>query len=103
MVNLEVLGLAVARAKKQSNKFGAAEQRAAYEEVSSHFKAAIVEQPDRLAELLDEQNETLSRIGNISAVRQEMEKAGLLPMKQGELSAFCRAVKAAEATLNGKT
>lgn len=86
MVNLTTVGMAIALAIKDSRKFGSAEHKAAME--------FIVKESDS-----DSMTENLMRIGNVSAVRQELEKAGLVDKAASDPSALCRAVIAAKAMI----
>lgn len=84
-LNLEVVADAIARSGcKTSKKFAKPEFDAALKYIGGNSD------PD---DLLD----NVGRIANISAVRQELEKGGILPTAQSD-SALIRAVKAALAT-----
>lgn len=86
-MQLEVIGMAIAKAIKDSRKFGSTEHKAAMEYI--------------VAESDSDENriENLMRIGNISAIRQDLEKAGLVDKASSDPSALCRAVIAAKAIL----
>ena len=73
-VELEVVAMALALAIQPARKFGAAKHKVAMTYIIGHSK------PASLAE-------NLQRIGNVSAVRQELEKAGLV---DGSISALAR-------------
>lgn len=77
----------VARAIRASRKFGAKEHELALAHIVSEAKKAMSENNAQLAlELMTAQ----ARLGNVSAVSQDLAKAGLV--KHGEPSAFAQAV-----------
>ena len=82
MINIEIIAKAVASAIHHSRKFRAAEQSVALALIA---KAST---PEDIAE-------NMGYIGNISAISQRLQKAGVLPMAPQELDAFQRNVKAA--------
>ena len=82
MINIEIIGKAVAASIASSQKFGEAEQKAAL---------AVIGKASSPEDIVD----NMAYIGNVSAIRQKLERAGLLPMKAAELDAFQRQVKAA--------
>lgn len=82
MVNLELVGMAIAQAISQSKKFAAAEHASAM--------SFIVRESDPLG-LAD----NLCRIGNLSAIRQELEKNGLISKADVTPSALIINVKTA--------
>jgi hypothetical protein len=77
-VDQELVAYACAMAMATSRKFGAAEHRIALDFVQKHSTPANLVA-------------NVTRLGNLSAVRQEHEKAGVLPM--GDASALARAVR----------
>lgn len=78
MVALEIIAKAIAASVYDSRKFNAKEQLAAQQLIAKNAA------PEDVAE-------SLVRIGNVSAIDQELKKGGALPM--GEPSALARAVK----------
>jgi hypothetical protein len=85
MRNLTVVATAVAIAIRDTKRFGAAEQKSAMGEIAKTSAA-------------DELIDNLTSIGNVSAVRQDLEKGGVIP-SNAEPSAFSKAVKDALANL----
>jgi hypothetical protein len=79
MINIDLAAKAVASVVQASGKFGADEQKAALTMIGKEASPA---------DLVD----TFSRIGNVSAVRQELEKCGVLKVAPADHSAFQRAV-----------
>ena len=88
-MNIEIIGKAVAASIAQTQKFGDSEQKVALGLIG---KAS---QPDDIVD-------NMSYIGNVSAIRQKLEKAGLLPVKATDLDAFQRQVKTNLDTLRAK-
>ena len=82
MTNIEIIAKGVAAAIHGTRKFRDAEQKAAM---------AVIGKASSPEDMLD----NLTYIGNISAIRQKLEQAGLLPKAPTELDAFQRQVKAA--------
>lgn len=85
MLNITLVGEAVASAIKGSKKFATEEHKAAL---------AIIAKESDPADLV----ENISRIANVSAIRQELEKGGILQAATSD-TAFVRAVKAGLAAL----
>lgn len=81
-MQMEIVADAIAKALKANGKtkFQTEDHKAALQHVASNSD------PDALVE-------NISRIANISAVRQELEKGGIIPSKESD-SALIRAVKA---------
>ena len=79
MRNVKTVATAVARAIKDTLKFGATEQKVAMGYI------AELSPPE---ELID----NLTSVGNISAVTQDLQKGGVIPWNT-EPSAFAKAVK----------
>jgi len=79
-MNINLIAKSLAAVISQTGKFGADEQKMAFGLIAKGST------PEDMAE-------NFARIGNVSAVRQELEKAGLLPVKAADLSAMQRQVK----------
>ena len=71
-VQLEVVGSAIARAIKTTRKFGNAEQQAAIADIIKTGGPSLAD--------------NLARIGNVSQIRQELEKAGVLSSQSTALA-----------------
>ena len=84
-MNIEVVATAIALAIKDSGKFRAEEQKTALRYIAAESA------PEELVE-------NIGRIGNVSAVRQELEKSGIIKGSESD-SALCRAIKAAQEKL----
>ena len=82
MVNLQILGKAIDLAIAPTDKFGANEHGVA-------LSTIIKECPP------EDMADTLQRVGNVSAIRQELEKHSLVARADSNPSAFIRAVFAA--------
>jgi hypothetical protein len=89
MTNIDLAAKAVAVVIHAAGKFGTDEQKAAL---------TLIGKDAAPADLVD----TFSRLGNVSAVRQELEKCGALKVPPTEHSAFQRAVLHALETLRTK-
>lgn len=81
MLNIQLVGEAIASAIKGSKKFATEEHKAALAIIAKESA------PDDLVE-------NVSRIANVSAIRQELEKGGILQAATSD-TAFVRAVKEA--------
>lgn len=86
MVNLELVGTAIAQAIAQSKRFASDEHASAMK--------YIVEQSEP-GELAD----NLCRIGNISAIRQELDRHGLITKPDVTPSALITSIKVAQARI----
>ena len=87
MKDITLVGKAVAAAIFQSRKFREEEQKAAL---------AIIGKASKPEDIVD----NMSAIGNVSAVRQKLEKAGAVKANDTELDAFQRQVLASLADLD---
>lgn len=84
-MNIETIAKAIiASGALQSKKFATDEHKKAMDYIAKNSENPV------------EMVENLQRIGNVSAVRQELEKGGVLPMPQSD-TALIRAIKAAQA------
>ena len=86
MTNIDLIAKALAASTHVTGKFGADEHKAAM---------SIIAKESKPEDLVD----NLTRIGNISAVRQEGEKCGALASSRADLNALQRAWSAASAAL----
>ena len=86
-VELQVVGKAVALAIRDSRKFGAEQHKAAMDYIVKHSTPSSL-------------TANLQRIGNVSAFRQELEKAGLV--NGGAISALAKHVGDALDSLAGE-
>ena len=82
MVEIEIIGKAIATAIKTSGKYASEEHGQALGTV------LLACPPENL-------KDTIQRMGNLSADRQELEKSGILPMASHKLNALSQQVKAA--------
>jgi hypothetical protein len=88
-MDIEIIGKAVASAISQTLKFRESEQKVAL---------GLIGKASKPEDIVD----NMSYIGNVSAIRQKLEKAGLLPTSPAELDAFQRQVKAALDAIKAK-
>ena len=90
MVQIEIIGKAVAVSIHGSRKFAADEHKLALTMIAKESK------PEDLVD-------NMAYIGNVSAIRQQLEKAGLVTQAAQELNAFQRQVASSIAKLDGAT
>jgi hypothetical protein len=88
-MEIEITAMAVAQAIRSTGKFGKAEHEAAMDYITAE------------CEDKDDMRAGLSRLGNVSAVRQELEKAGVIKGNHSD-SVFVLHVKKAITLLDAK-
>lgn len=92
MHNIESVSRAVAEAISQTRKFAQAEHKAAMDILSKAAQEDAKETPARAGEVFAELADNIAYIGNLSAIRQKLEKCGAVKQAAAELDAFQRNV-----------
>jgi hypothetical protein len=96
MVNIELLAEAIAQSGvATTRKWQKAEQEATRAFIASHYTAALKEATTTngdVAAIIAEQMDTVGRISNDSACRQEFEKHGICNAVRPEPTALTRAI-----------